>query len=376
MNFKAVVKRRGDSLSCPLPLELDTYQGCNMCEYCFIKDLRAIWNKDTLDEIKVGETISLNDQLNRAFNHPRSEIEKAINIGIPIKLGSKSDCFQDIERTAGATLDALRILKYYNASIIIETKGTILAEEPYFSLITSFDKMPIIAFSVLLGEKERLKLEPSVASLKDRMKILEQFHDVGFFTTLKIEPIMPMINDTKENFVELCQYKDVVDSVSFYNYRTSNYHRAREVFAKNEYNWDVMAEKNWNEDYLFRMGTEAFSVLRESFKLVTTADFVNFGLQNSIPVCCGFMPKNYYKFTWVKACNMIKEKGSLSFEEFQQSADLIFSDDLETAKSLWNFTPNKKRFSVCDVRGIHPEIRDGKILFTNKEVKTLADRFA
>ena len=325
------------------------------CWYCFCGDLWAIFGND-FTQVKTGNLEKIRKDLTLAFSEkPCNETLMMLRKGHPVKIGSKSENFQQMESEKRITFEALKLLKEYSLPIIVETKSSLIANPEYFSLLTSLPKLYLIESLLAGSESVRNLFEPTIAPLDERLKILETFHNSGIFTSTKIEPLMPGINDSEEDLKELAEkLKGKVDSISFYNYRTSNYSRARKTFAEHGLDWDKMGRLNWNNDYLFEMEKRAFKIFREVFGIVACADWVNIGLENSVPNCCGLpITDKLYKYTWLYALYKISQKGKVSYSEIRDESDIILKKDKPLMEPLWKNGKSDKRYSLWDARNVY-----------------------
>jgi len=359
MSYLPSFKNRGDSLACPLNLELDLYSGCEMgCWYCFCKDLWKIFGND-FTQVKTGDLKKIEKDLTFAFSEkPCNQTLLMLRRGYPLKIGSKSENFQELEKEKKTTLGALKLLKQYDVPLVVETKSNLIVEPEYFEALSYFKELYLIE-SVIPNEKIRSAFEPGVPDLESRLNVLDMFRDSGVYTSVKVEPLMPGINDSDEDMKTLAESLwGRVDSISFYNYRTSNYNNARKSFAEHGYDWDEMGKKNWDEQYLYEMNNRAFKIFRRAAKLVTTADWVNNGLDNPIPVCCGVPVKKFYKYTWLNALHKIATTGSVKYSDILLDSDIVFEKDRQMMEELWK-EQSPRRFGIWDAKRVEPIGMDG-----------------
>jgi len=112
---------------CSVPVRMDTYNHCTFgCTYCFANEFRD--HQPNLS----GE---IEKKINLSSNPDRLIKRLPYLEGTPIHWGGMSDGFQPIEEIKR---NSLKLMEHYNKikyPIIISTKSTLLAEEPYFSLL-------------------------------------------------------------------------------------------------------------------------------------------------------------------------------------------------------------------------------------------------
>lgn len=201
-------------LECQCPLNLDTYGGfCTYnCMYCFVQyysqslysayydnwtpTYLSVANKDKMrkDLIDLIEGKKKGSGKRGGISSKESmcsdlEVIESFKHRIPLKIGNRTECFQNIEKSMGITLEALKICKDYNYPIIINTKTTLIREEPYFNLITSFGKDVLIQETITTPDDDFARVvEPGAPSSTERFKTIKIFTDVGIRAIPRMEP--------------------------------------------------------------------------------------------------------------------------------------------------------------------------------------------
>lgn len=112
---------------CEYPIRLDTYEGCSHdCKYCFAR------NKRDISKVK---PLPSAEAVRRFANGERSQNTRWCDWAIPLHWGGMSDPFQPLEKRYGESLKVLQVLAETQYPVIVSTKGKLIAEEPYLSLI-------------------------------------------------------------------------------------------------------------------------------------------------------------------------------------------------------------------------------------------------
>ncbi len=200
VTFKTTLKllnHHSQCSKCHYSLEIDTYgRGCiHNCVYCYAKDqltLRGFWNRphpmpiDLAEVRKIFHTVFETDK--------KSKWRPILEQRIPIRLGSMSDSFMWMDNKFGVTREFLQILKFYRYPYVVFTRSDLIAQDNYISALDP--KLAAIQFSIS-GENEKLTkaIEPGAANVKRRLAALKVLGAAGFWTTVRINPLLPKYPD-------------------------------------------------------------------------------------------------------------------------------------------------------------------------------------
>lgn len=198
--FKGPMKLVNHHYSCQECLYsfmIDTYgRGCiHDCLYCYAKSeliVHGSWNRpfpmpiDINSMRKVFYTVFETSKKSRW----RSVMEKKI----PLRIGYASDSFMWIDRKYGVTKELLRMLRYYKYPYIIATRSDLIAEDEYVELLDS-DLAALQMSIISCNDSVNKKLEPGAPSSERRLRALEKLNSLGFWTTVRINPLFPIHPD-------------------------------------------------------------------------------------------------------------------------------------------------------------------------------------
>ena len=146
---------------CEYPVRLDTYTGCSHgCRYCFAQ------TKVTLHEIMQKNCA---ESLRRFIEGKRTQTTNWCDWAIPLHWGGLSDPFQPIERKGRASLECLKVFAETKYPVIISTKGKLITEEPYLSLLKECNA--VMQVSMVFSSYDRM--EKGAPTFEERMKMLE-----------------------------------------------------------------------------------------------------------------------------------------------------------------------------------------------------------
>ena len=177
---------------------MNLYRGCmHGCIYC---DSRSIcYQMDhAFEDIEVKENALelLEDALSRK--------RKRCMIGT----GSMSDPYIPLELETEYTRKALLIIEKYGCGVALQTKSDrVLRDLEILKRINEKTKA-VVQMTLTTADDNLCKIiEPNVCTTKERFEALKIFRDNGIPTVVWLCPILPYINDTRENieaFLQMC----------------------------------------------------------------------------------------------------------------------------------------------------------------------------
>jgi len=87
------------------------------------------------------------------------------------------------------------VLNDFDYPLIINTKGDLCIEEPYFSKICDLSKVALQVSIIHDNDVMAKKLEPTAPPSSRRWEVIKAFNDVGVMALPRMEPIMAFISD-------------------------------------------------------------------------------------------------------------------------------------------------------------------------------------
>ena len=175
---------------------MNLYRGCmHGCIYC---DSRSIcYQMDhKFEDIEVKENALelLEDALRRK--------RKRCMIGT----GSMSDPYIPLELETEYTRKALLIIEKYGCGVALQTKSDrVLRDLEILKRINEKTKA-VVQMTLTTADDSLCKIiEPNVCTTKERFEALKIFRDNGIPTVVWLCPILPYINDTRENIEAILQ---------------------------------------------------------------------------------------------------------------------------------------------------------------------------
>ncbi len=188
---------------CGLPLRLDSYRGCAFqCNFCF-----ARYRGGNTPEARIlpADSGVLARRLHRALTEPRrvpSFVEQFLIRRTPIHFGGMSDPFQPAELKYEVTKRYLEALIPYHYPVVISTRGVLVCEEPYLSILKAIGPV-IVQFSlVTTDEPTAKKFEPHSSTPSQILKAMERLSSEGLITTCRWQPYIPRVSEAPGPFMK------------------------------------------------------------------------------------------------------------------------------------------------------------------------------
>jgi len=176
---------------------MNLYRGCTHgCIYC---DARSKCYQFTheFEDIEVKQNAP--QLLEQALKSKR----KKCMIGT----GAMCDPYLHCEKELELTRKCLEIIDRYEFGVAIQTKSDMILRD--LDLLKSINKKAkcVVQMTMTTFDEELCKIvEPNVCTTKRRFEVLEIMRDNGIPTIVWLSPILPFINDTKENIEGILDY--------------------------------------------------------------------------------------------------------------------------------------------------------------------------
>lgn len=176
---------------------MNLYRGClHGCIYCDARST-CYQMKHDFEDIEVKSNTA--ELLERAL---RSKRKKCM-----IGTGGMSDPYIPLEKTLLLTRKCLELIDHYGFGLAIQTKSDLILRD--LDLLKSInEKTKCVVQMTLTTYDEDLcrKIEPDVCTAKRRAEVLNILRDEGIPTVVWFTPVLPFINDTKENVEGILDY--------------------------------------------------------------------------------------------------------------------------------------------------------------------------
>ena len=205
---------RSGLCTCPPKLTFNPYTGCDhKCLYCYASsyipnfaDCRP--KKDLLATLK-REAAKLH--------------------GETISIANSSDPYPRAEASAGLTRRCLEILSESNCKIQIITKSNLVARDD--DLLA---KVPAtVALTITTDDDQLAKLiEPNAPSPSQRLRAAQDLIKVGIPVSVRIDPIIPTLNEPQKLISELAAIGVKHITCSTYKAKADNWMRLSQAMPK------------------------------------------------------------------------------------------------------------------------------------------------
>ena len=176
---------------------INIYRGCvHGCIYCDSRSACYRMSHD-FEDIEVKENAV--ELLESALKRKR----KKCMIGT----GSMTDPYIPLERELEFMRKVLALIERYDFGFTLITKSDLVLRD--IDLLQAINKKTKCVVQMTLttyDESLCKKLEPNVCTTHRRFEVLKELHRLGIPTVVWLCPILPFINDTKENVEGILNY--------------------------------------------------------------------------------------------------------------------------------------------------------------------------
>jgi len=175
---------RSNLCTCPPKLTFNPYTGCDhACVYCYAssyipKFFTCRPKKDLILRLK------------REAKKLRGEL---------ISIANSSDPYPNLEAETGLMRKCLEILSRCDCKIQIVTKSNIVVRDTDL-----LKKKPSMVTLTITTDNDNISklIEPKAPSSSERLKAAETLIRKGIPTSVRIDPVIPFVNDNPKNLVE------------------------------------------------------------------------------------------------------------------------------------------------------------------------------
>ena len=176
---------------------MNLYRGCTHgCIYCDARS-KCYGFTHRFEDIEVKQNAP--ELLEQAL---RSKRKKCM-----IGTGAMCDPYMHCEAELKLTRKCLELIDHYGYGVTVHTKSDRILRD--LDLLKSIHEKAkcVVQMTLTTYDEELCKIiEPNVCTTKERLKALEILRDNGIPTVVWMTPILPFINDTRENIEGLLDY--------------------------------------------------------------------------------------------------------------------------------------------------------------------------
>jgi len=288
---------------CPMPLNADTYDAVRCpygCRYCFADSFRASLYTSFFDNSKNLGMRTCNpsffrSEMDKLMKHrgtksKGSELQRAIAMQIPIRLGIRFEDFLPIENRKRVSYDFLSYLKDEAYPVMVNTKSSLIGNEDYVRILADNEGGTAVHITAISSDDNLNKLlEPAAPPFMERITAAKYLSEAGVRVVARIEPFMIFINDDRgkvDDWISAVKWAGVnhvtLDSYSW-SATSPGIKRQMEMEGVDfERMFLLMSDSQWLGSLLLGKFME---YLRENGLSCSTFDFGNVP-SNDQDVCC------------------------------------------------------------------------------------------
>ena len=193
INAKTLITKTDSSNWFGVDYNMNIYRGC--CHGCIYCDSRS-------DCYRVQDFHKVRAKDNALFIL-KNQLKSKKTSGV-IGTGSMSDPYNSFEKELNLTRGALEIINNYGFGVNIITKSDLILKD--IDILKSINKYaPLCVIFTITTYDDNLcsKIEPNVSLSSERFHAMRILSSEGIFTGALLMPVLPFINDTKENIISI-----------------------------------------------------------------------------------------------------------------------------------------------------------------------------
>lgn len=289
---------------CPMPLNCDVWDSirCGFgCKYCFADNFRASLYSSFFDNSSnIGFRYCHPDYFKRELDklmkargtkaEYQFDIQNAIALQIPIRLGIRFENFLPIEKREKVSLALLNYLADIDYPIMINTKSAMIGDDEYLDALNGNGGGAAVHLTMNTSNEKLSKLlEPKAPTFEERIQAAFRLTEMGIRVVARIEPFMIFINDHPDDVKEWigkmkwARVKHVTLDTYSYSAVAPGIKRQMEL-AEIDYErmFELMSQNQWLGSLILGKFMEE---LRHEGMECSTFDFGNTP-NNSDDICC------------------------------------------------------------------------------------------
>lgn len=188
---------------------MNLYRGCTHgCIYCDARST-CYQMQHAFEDVEVKKNGP--ELLEQALRRKR----KRCMIGT----GAMSDPYQPLEKELRLTRRCLELIDEYGFGLAIQTKSDLILRDLDLLKSISHKTKCVVQITLTTSDEDLCRiLEPGVCTTKRRIEVLRILKEEGISTLVWMTPILPFLNDTKENIegiLDACAREKVYGIMNF-----------------------------------------------------------------------------------------------------------------------------------------------------------------
>lgn len=192
---KTIVTKNKDTSWFGSDYNMNLYRGCSHgCIYCDSRS--SCYRVEDFENVKAKEN---------ALLIVRDDLRRKVKKGV-VGTGAMSDPYNPHEAEMELTMHSLELIGAFGFGVSMLTKSTdILRDILLYQVIA--EQAPVNCMLTITTCDDALsrKLEPGVPPSSERFKAVKALADAGLFTGVVMTPVLPFLEDTKENILGMIE---------------------------------------------------------------------------------------------------------------------------------------------------------------------------
>lgn len=203
---KSIVTRKKDTSWFGTEYNMNIYKGCSHgCIYCDSRS--SCYGIETFSNVAVKEN---------ALEIIRDDLRRKVKKGV-VATGSMSDPYNPLEQKLLLTRHSLELINAFDFGVSIATKSSLVCRDIDVLSDIKEHSPVIIKVTVTTADNDLCKIiEPNVDTSIKRLEAVKKLSDNGIYAGILFMPILPFINDTKENILKITELAREYDARFIY----------------------------------------------------------------------------------------------------------------------------------------------------------------
>jgi len=174
---------------------MNIYRGCSHgCIYC---DSRSLCYRNVDFDIEKAKE--------NALQIIRDELRRKVISGI-ITTGSMSDCYNRAERDLKLMRHTLELINAFGFGVAVLTKSDLVTRDiDVLQDIKTHSPISVNITITTASDEVCKKVEPNVSTTSERFDAMRKLAQSGIFCGTMLMPLLPFINDTEENIIQIAR---------------------------------------------------------------------------------------------------------------------------------------------------------------------------
>lgn len=192
---KTLVSKTKNTMWFGSEYNMNIYRGCTHgCIYC---DSRS----DCYVNVDFGHVRAKAD----ALRILRDELRRKVRSGV-ISTGAMSDPYNPHEKEEELTRHALELLSAYGFGVAIATKSPMVTRDIDILREIAERSPVIVKLTITTADDGLCKIiEPGASASSERFAAIKALSEAKIFCGILLMPLLPFINDTRENVLEIVE---------------------------------------------------------------------------------------------------------------------------------------------------------------------------